>query len=514
MWLSWAAFACGGSRGQGSGDAQLETDPETIDFGTVALGESAETDITLHDAGDADLYIADLSTRPASLEVQSFVTSVIAAGDEATATLRWTPTTVAPLDGHLALVVGASLDDASEIDVPAVGSVTGAVLALSEEAVDLGTTDVGCTATAVLGLANQGTTDLVVSSIALSSGDEFTLTDEAGAALVFPLTIAPGETAGVQIAYAPTEDHGSATTIAIDSNDPIDPMATVPVTAIGRLEGAKSLEWTVQTHQGTTALIQVNAVAISGPYNSRLYDSLDTLFETLDELGGPYRIAFIATNTGAILGDIPYIDDSFTSDAAVDAAENMLAAKGDFDGSLQLLLDGIDENAEWLLDESDYWKASKLSLVGINSDIEQSPGDATHYIDEYDDYKTDPDDIVVDGIAGPDPGGCSGSGYGAEPSKNLADAAAATGGLFFSICDSDWTKHMVDLANSFEGAPEHFYLPNEPVLASIEVRVDGVQRFDGWRYDAKTSEIVFDTDTYPERGAELTVDYDVAVACK
>ena len=47
----------------------------------------------------------------------------------------------------------------------------------------------------------------------------------------------------------------------------------------------------------------------------------------------------------------------------------------------------------------------------------------------------------------------------------------------------------------------------------IEVRIDGAQMFDGWTYDETTKEIVFDSATYPERGALLRVDYLMAVSC-
>jgi hypothetical protein len=222
---------------------------------------------------------------------------------------------------------------------------------------------------------------------------------------------------------------------------------------------------------------------------------------------------------GYVSGDIPYIDDSFSEDDAYDAALEMLegtSAYGDNDTGLSTCLNALEEN-DWLW-EDDLWTQSRLNLMVVNSDVEQSPGNAEHFTDEYAEYKNasdDTGDFVVHGIAGPaTAGGCHDPSEGeyAEPSAVLDDAVTLTGGVFISICD-DWNKSLPELIDGFTGPIERFVLEDNPAPWSIEVRVDGVQLFEGWTYDDKTKEIVFDDATYPSRGSTLKVYYLMAASC-
>jgi hypothetical protein len=222
---------------------------------------------------------------------------------------------------------------------------------------------------------------------------------------------------------------------------------------------------------------------------------------------------------GYVSGDIEYIDDTFTVEDAVDAATDMLDGSsmyGDNDTGLQTCLNALDEN-DWLWDD-DLWTESRLNFMVVNSDVEQSPGNAEHYVDEYTNRKNETDgtgDFVVHGIAGPATmGGCRDKAEGeyAEPSANLDDAADLTGGVFIDIC-SDWNASVPDLIDAFTGTIEIFELTGNPAPWSIEVRIDGVELFEGWTYDEKTKQVVFDAATYPERGSTLRIDYLMAVSC-
>ena len=245
---------------------------------------------------------------------------------------------------------------------------------------------------------------------------------------------------------------------------------------------------------------------------------LSALFEGLNDAAVPYRLAIAMNEQGEVSGDVPYIDDSFTIDEALDAADEMLAGRlssGDNDAGLQTCGHALEENRDWLFDDGDVWLESRLNVMVITYDIEQSPGNAKQYVNLYDDYKP-LSDLAVHSVAGnPLTGGCHTSGgVAAVGSPNLWEAVEMTGGVFISFCDPDWTKSAPALVDGFTGGIQMFVLDGDPEPSSIEVRVDGALVPDRWRYEEKSKELVFDDGWYPASGAVLRVDYLMAMSCE
>ena len=503
--------ACGSlpTVGPSQGEVELEADPTSLDFADVRLGESAERVLTLRNHGTSDVLVADLRTPSPALSVPGFGTLTVGAGQEDTLTVRWTPVDVDELDGSLDLRVGTELDALSDLMVPVAGAGSGARLTLSGESSAAGTVSLGCSKTVSIDAQNTGDEDVVIESLELTGDSEFRLDDGTGAEPVLPIRIAPQASAAIDVVYTPTAEHDSSTTLRIESNDPIAPASNVVVDGQGHSEGSKTLRWTIGDRTAVTAIIQVNASAIQnsfGGFGDTWNDFLTALFDGLADADVPYRLAFVPKGDGLVVGDVPYIDDSFTVDEAISAAEGMIGEPpyGDNDQGLQTCLDAIVENEDWLIDESDVWRDSRLNLVVMNNDYEQSPRDAKYYVLAYEDYK---DDFAVHGIAGTS-AGCG----AAVPSGGLEEAVHMTGGVFTDIC-SDWTDSVPTLVDSFLNHVETFVLEDDAVPWSIEVRIDDVQISTGWSYDAKTHAIVFDAATYPARGADVSVDYIVAGTC-
>ncbi len=185
-------------------------------------------------------------------------------------------------------------------------------------------------------------------------------------------------------------------------------------------------------------------------------------------------------------------------------------ARGDNDYLLSTLDLAIDENTGWLLDEDPAWADSKLNLVGINSDQEQSSGSSTLYVLHYQAHKLNPSSIAVHGLGGDVPGGCP----GAEAFTPFADAADATGGVFLSICDADWTANMETLALAFLAEGQVAFTLAEPaVKGTAAVYVDEVAQATGWTYNAANHAVYFDEGSRPAIGAVVRVDYVMLPEC-
>jgi hypothetical protein len=524
MWIAWAAWGCGpppegDSQQHVAAELDLAVEPGTgLDFGSVALGQSGEQTLVLRNDGTSDVLIAEMRLPDQeTLEVTRFGSPNIRAGSEEEFTVQWTPET-ADLSGAIALRVGTSLDTLSDVDVPVMGKVSGPRLTLSAPSTDLGTVKVGCANTFETVATNEGTEDLVIHRLTLTTEGEFSLADAAGGEPQLPITLAPSASYPIDVVFRPLTEHTTSTTLEIESNDALAPTRTVHVDGEGDIEAAGLFETIVEGQQAVTAIINVNEWALSSGFGDEMEAFLPELFQGLHDVDVSYRLAIVMNEAGNAASDVDYIDHTFTPEEAVAAAEEMLegaSAYGDNDTGLQTCLNAIEhDDNDWLF-EDELWAESRLNLMVINSDAEQSPGNAAHYLEEYAEYKdgglSGTGDFVVHGIAAQPPGCSSGGEYG-EASPTLYDAVTESDGVFIGIC-GDWLKSMPALIDGFTGVIETFVLEGDPAPWSIEVRIDGAQVFSGWAYDDKTRQIVFEDLTYPARGARLRVDYIMETEC-
>ena len=527
MWWSWVALGCGsssdGGQEQVAGELDLSIDPGRIDFATVALGDSAEQSITMHNEGSSAVLVAEVWTSdPDAVKVTAIGSPTIRPGSDEPLTVQWTPYAMADLEATLYLRVGTDLDALSRLDVPLLGTVSGAMLGLSDTSADVGRVTVGCTETFELIATNAGNEELSIEELRLTNPDEFALEDGAGAQPTLPIHLAPGDSVPIDVVYIPEAEHSTSTTLEIRSNDGLAPVRTVQLEAEGWIQASNTMQWTVEAPPIVTAVINVNEWVIDakyGAFRDDMSEFLPVLFAALEDAEVPYRLAIVMNESGAVTGNVAFIDDSFSVDDAVAAANDMLEGRSsvaDNDQGLATCFNAIEANADWLLDGP--WLDSRLNLLVINGDAEQSPGDATHYVELYSESKGYADgtgDFAVHGIAGdPRTGGCGSPADGefGVPSPVLWDATDLTGGVFISICD-DWIASVPALVDGFAGEIQRFVLDYNPAAWSLEVRIDGAEVLTGWTYDAKTKELLFDAAARPPVGAELRVDYIMAATC-
>jgi hypothetical protein len=192
------------------------------------------------------------------------------------------------------------------------------------------------------------------------------------------------------------------------------------------------------------------------------------------------------------------------------AAWDMIdSADGDNDAIYDSLLQGVAMQDDWLL-EPGGWDTSRLHLVGINNDVEQSNGDWASFLAAFQRYKDDPSDVVMDAIGGAAPRStCT----GVDPAQDFVDAAAGTGGLFLDACAADWGPHMEALGASFADGSDRYAVTRTPVPDTVAVSVDGEARTTGWTFDPTAGFVTFAPDSLPDPGSLITIDYLVDPGC-
>ena len=159
----------------------------------------------------------------------------------------------------------------------------------------------------------------------------------------------------------------------------------------------------------------------------------------------------------------------------------------------------------------DYYRSDAfLSIVHVSDEPEQSVNSWSYYVGVFQALKSDPDDVKVHAVAGDYPSGCAGASAG----TGYYEGTVATGGLFLSICATDWASHLEDLAAESVAINDSFELSQPAVPGTIEVDVDGLARSTGWYYDASTNSVVFETDLIPAGGSQVEIFYQLLPDCE
>ena len=509
--LALATAACAQPE-EGSDDAPatvLHLYPPSVYFGLIDWGSTATQEITISNDGGEAVDVAGLRVSTDEFHVDDAGAFTIPAGDGVQRTLEWTPSTIRGLDGQLE-VLGA---DAPYTRAFVTGGTSHAsAKLLDNDTVDFGRVPLGCKRVERVGVSNEGLATLVLSWVPDVTQVEFSLRDSSGNSLETPISIEPRAGELFDLEYGPTMAHEIESTLEFETNDPLSPTVGIDVRGVGLGNEPQTAEWTVAPDL-PVIVFHVNQDVLSGPWLDHFAGFFDALFDELLAANVPFRVAFTQDPDGEVAGPVPFIDDSFLSWEAVDAAWGMLPFdSGDNDAGLGTGLATIKANADWALDDRAPWPQAKLNVVSINRDEEQSPRDWVSYVDELEDLRGS-SNVAVHGIAGDLPGGCSHGALSAQPSTGLNEASVATDGAFVSICREDWqaaAATLVAACTRFGG----FRFPDPPVPDSIEVSVDGAEVSTGWWYDAKTNELEFDEASFPSEGAEVRARYVLAESCE
>lgn len=491
------------------GESLLASDPSMLEFGVV--GGASATSISLLNTGDEDVTL--LGAEALSTEVEVTLGDLeIPPGGSVDLDVTWSPLAPEELSTSLSILGRGSEGGDADLSIPVTGTASWPVVGFDVDDVTFSVLNVGCDESKDFTLLNAGTEDLVVDGISLATGERFTLSGVDADLPAFPWTLAPGAGQTLRITFTPMESLLVEDALQVSSNDPLNPVFELSVIGEGNIEAENSITYEVGEQRAITVLFAMNEVATLDFYaqSEYLVDGLVAFFDILNDERVQYRVTFIENSTGEVYGDIPYIDDSFSTDEALEAFDGMIEASiADNDYLLATFDMAIPANRDWLLDDGDIWEESRLTMVAINSDVEQSSGNATYYVNRYLAYKEDPEDIVVSAITGDFPRGCT----GAEPAELLYNATVETGGTLYSFCADEWTTYLEDIAVNAVGEAEAFVLTGEPAAWSIEVYVDGDQMTEGWTYDEAEQAIVFDDEHYPEPGATVRIDYLMATDC-
>jgi hypothetical protein len=476
--------------------------------------------IQVNNVGDATLEINSVTLGEGSgaFTISSISTPVVSPGGSAQFLVTYEPLTAATDAG--VVYVGSNDPDEGTVEVPLVGVGVAPVIEVTPPELSFGEVYIGCEDNAAdLTISNVGTADLVVSGFEYNTAsvdellfDQDSVTDDTYEAL--PWTIEPGDSAVVSVYYLPYDTVADTAYLFVDSNDPYTPRVMAEQGGVGVLAGS-NLDVYEQPIAGLTDIIfAVDRSCSMDDDIMNVQSNFSTFTDIMASLDADFQVAATVDDDGCINGSDLFIDNTFSSSDAISTITAMIALGSAYGSNTEkgfmlleaCLSESMDSSGcNYGLVRDD----AKLNLVGISDEPEQSVSNWTTYVSNFQSLKDDPDDVVFHAIGGDVPSGCgSASAY-----TGYYDAVVATGGLFLSICATDWGSQLEDLAEGSAAVLNSFTLSDDPVEQTIVVRIDGVSTTTGWSYNEEDNSVEFETEYIPEGGSTIEVEYALKGDC-
>jgi len=498
------------------GAPDIMVDPEVVNFGALDVGDGTEITevVTVYNEGDADLHIQDIYLKDADapFSIGAISSVLIQAGGSAQFTVTFSPDTSA--DDTTQVLIESDDPDEAVTDVDLLGSGVAPIIDVTPSDYDFGTLYIGCDAEQPVTISNVGNADLIVEGFDLNTGSaDFSFDANEGINGALPWTIGAGDSLEVYVDYDPYDEYSDVAYLMISSNDPYTPEVMAVQEGNGEIYGT-NLDLFEQPLKGSTDIIfAVDKSCSMSDDITNVQNNFGTFVSTLSGLDADYQVAAVIADNGCISGDDLYIDNSFSEADAQSSITSMITATGSYGSNTErafMLLEAtLSEASSGGCNDGLVREEATLNLVGISDEPEQSVNSYSYYVSLFQSLKSDPDDVIMHAIGGDYPSGCgSASAY-----TGFYEATVATGGLFLSICATDFGAHLEALAEGSAADLNSFELTEWPVPETISVKIDGVTTTIGWEYNTTDNAIDFDGDYVPEGGSTIEVDYSLYGDC-
>ncbi|MFC1544615.1 choice-of-anchor D domain-containing protein [Gemmatimonadota bacterium] len=225
----------------------------SVDAGNASIGGSATATFDITNDGTADLVVSSISSDNAVFSVSPASVTLTPAQSQ-TVTVTFSPLAT----GAQSATVTVASDDCDEPSLTVSATGNGVVAAapeitLSAASVDAGNASIGGSATATFDITNDGTADLVVSSIS-SDNAVFSVSPAS-------VTLTPAQTQTVTVTFAPVAAGAQSATVTVASNDGDEPSLTVSANGNGVVAAAPEITLSAASVDAGNASVGGSATA-------------------------------------------------------------------------------------------------------------------------------------------------------------------------------------------------------------------------------------------------------------
>lgn len=512
-------------------EPEIEVSPGTIVFDDINVteGGTLTQPITISNVGEGNLNISDvtLSDADAPYSLGLLGSYLVEPGGYTQISVSFAPETAG--DTEVTVFIDSNDIDEPTSEVYLSGLGIAPVIEVTPEVYDFGEPWVGCDALTEISISNIGNATLVVEGFEYSTGSVDLDFDPYGETEVLgkdgktylqyengelPWSMAPEDDPyKVWVSYYPLDEVQDIGYLKVNSNDPLFPVVQATQEGSAVIYGYNTDVYEQPLNGPVDILFAVDKSGSMDDDIENVRQNFQLFAETLGSLDSDYHVAVVTDDSGCFAGSVNYIDKEMSTSAQQAAFDDMISGPyGTYtEAPFQLMQNALAQVGTGACNEGFYRDHATLSLVSVSDEHEQSPNSYEFYVDTFRSLKADDDDVIMHAIAGDMPSGCGGN----EPGTGHYEATLETGGVFLSICATDFGSHLQAIAEGSVSENRSFELTQEPVPETIEVDVNGVPTTDGWEYSGydEGNRVQFNNNSIPEPGSTIEITYVIKPDC-
>ncbi len=491
----------------GGSGAEIRVEPSHIDFGELESGELAEETFEIFSEGSGVLEVRGISLNVDDLGFELDLDDTSFYLDPEDSKVVEVEFMAITSDNAVATVtVVSNADNEPEETVGLEGRGLIPELEIDPDPLDFGTVYVGCQDSQTVALRNKGEDLLEIYEVTVDDTD-----------LVYtpnfdlPVLLDPGQEVTMDVAWTPAATGSAFGQILASSNEPLgERVAEQYGDAVYVNEHVDT--WELPDDPPSDILFIVDQSCSMDDDQARLASNFGYFIQNLNSYTMDWQIIVAnndngCNNTGGILTPA-------TSDYQSRFSNAVQSGGGTYLESQEALLipaaNGV-QNTDGGECNAGFMRSDALLHVVLVSDEPEQSGSWSTYVTQILSKKGDADLVKISAIAGPVPDGCG----TAAPGTGYSEAVSYTDGLFLSICATDWSTYMEDLAIASVSVSS-FDLSHDADEASLSVEVDGVTlTSDQYAYDASTNQVtILDASAIPQGGSDVSISYGELATCE
>lgn len=525
-----------------TGPCAAEVVPARLDFGRVEVGDTRRLAVEIrNEDGAIDCLVSSARLLPGGDPDFALVgpgaAFIVPAGRRRTIELSYTPSASVGHEARLELTLSSPTQPRVEVVVSGQGEPPNLTPFVAPSWLDFGVSAPGCRPTArTVRVHNPTTTPVTLTAHTLASGAAGSGFSVTGPSL--PAAVPAHSMIELDVTFEANGvgPHADALELALGANAPH------VVGLFGRTSTAAVVQESF-VQAGTAKVDVLFVVDFTSGMDARqgfLAQAGPALFGLADQYGVDYQVGVTTTDTddeqGRLMHPMTMRTDPFGGRFA-----DRIVRRGSAPSPAEVFARNVQ--ARFLsggsgLDEAGFFASyqalsapvlnghntgflredARLGVVYVSNEPEQSNptfGAPARAPDFYFDHLLSLHDfdrrrLVISSIVGDLPSGCTGPGGFGAAAPRYVDLAERTGGVFASVCSTDFATVLHGIAERTFGVTTFFPLAHPAVPSSVEVRVDGVLvPADQWSYDGAREAVVFTPFATPPAGAEVEVRYGV-----
>jgi Abnormal spindle-like microcephaly-assoc'd, ASPM-SPD-2-Hydin/Protein of unknown function (DUF1573) len=300
----------------------LSITPASFAYGSVVDGQTKSQNFTLTNTGTSSLTISQLSVSGAGYSISGLATpSTIAAGASATFSAVFAPTTAGSLPGSVTVSSNAP-GSPSTVALSGTGVAGTVTLSANPNSLSFGSVNAGVTSSKSITLTNSGTSNVTISQVTVSAKDV------AASGVTTPLTLTPGQSQTMNVAFDPSaaetvsgnitvaSTQGGNTVIALSGTGIQAGISLTPASAnFGSVTVGTTNSQTIQISNPGNGVLTITQANVTGSGFSTTGLTLPLSINS--GLSSTFNAEYQPAAAGSASGSITFVSNAATSPTVV-----------------------------------------------------------------------------------------------------------------------------------------------------------------------------------------------------